>query len=46
MVKYNWKTRKYDLYKTFFDGRPPMMICSFYRESDAWAYVKVQNVKV
>jgi hypothetical protein len=45
MIRYNWKTRMYDYYRTFFNGRPPMLICSFYTESDAMAYIMVQNVR-
>ena len=45
MIRYNWQTRMYDYYRTFFDGRPPMVICSFYTESAAMAYVMVENIK-
>ena len=44
-VKFNFKARQYEVYVTFFDGRPPMKVCAFYKESDARAYVMVHNVK-
>lgn len=44
-VEFNFKTHQYDVYVTFFGGRPPMHVCSFRKESDAWAYVMVRNVK-
>ena len=45
MIRYNWQTRMYDYYRTFFNGRAPMMICSFYTESDAMAYGMMRNIK-
>lgn len=44
-IKFNFKTRQYDVCITFFDGRTPINVCSFYKESDARAYVMVHNVK-
>jgi hypothetical protein len=45
MIRYNWQTRMYDYYRTFVNGRPPMMICSFYNESDAIAYIMVRHIR-
>jgi hypothetical protein len=45
MIRYNWQTRMYDYYRTFVNGRPPMMICSFYNESDAMAYIMVRHIR-
>ena len=44
-IEFNFKTRQHDVCVTVFDGRPPMKICSFCKESDARAYVMVHNVK-
>lgn len=45
MIRYNFQTRMYDYYRTFFDGRSPMLICSFYTERQARDYGMVRNVK-
>jgi len=44
-VKYNWQTHLYEVLVQFRVGGPCGVECSFFRESEAMAYLSVRHIK-